>query len=340
MLKSIASNSILWVLLIFSNLADGQAVFTDSSLLDVKLEFGIQQVFADIGNNPSYHKGYLSYEDESGATISIPIKIRTRGIFRRKASNCSQPPLLIKFKLKETSNTIFEGIERLKLVVPCQKSRRYEDLVLKEFLAYRLYQIISPYSYRVRLLRLKMVDRYSGNQAISYAFVIEPVEILAKRLGGVVRDAKNTHPNACNRYYYNRMAIFQYMIGHTDWSIKALHNITLIEPEPYAPPIPIPFDFDFSGFVDAPYALPAEHLPIKSVKERYFNGYCRPEQEFIVVFSYFLTLHDTIKLTIDSLNYLTQKQRVHLIDYIDNFYKILASDSKRKSKIILKCRTD
>lgn len=255
MLNRIASYTILWVLLLFSNFTEGQAIFADSSLLEVKLEYGIQQVFADIGENPTYHKGYLSYEDDGGATISIPVEIRTRGVFRRKASNCSQPPLLIKFKSKETSNTIFEGIEKPKLVVPCQKSTRFEDLFLKEYLVYKLYPIISPYSYRVRLLRLKMVDRYYGNQFISYAFIIEPVEMLAKRLGGVVGDAKNTHPNACNSYYYNRMAVFQFMIGHTDWSIKALHNITFIEPEPYAPPIPIPFDFDFLGFVDSPYAL-------------------------------------------------------------------------------------
>ena len=339
-LNRIASNTIFLVLLLFSNLADGQPVFADTSLLDVKLEFGIQQVFADIGEDPSYHKGYLSYENENGATISIPVEIRTRGIFRRKASNCSQPPLLIKFKPKETSNTIFEGIEKLKLVVPCQKSSKYEDLVLKEYLVYKLYQIISPYSYRVRLLRLNMVDSYYGDQSICYAFVIEPVEILSRRLRGVVRDAKNTHPNACNNYYYNRMAIFQYMIGHTDWSIKALHNITLIEPEPFAPSIPVPFDFDFSGFVDAPYALPAEHLPIKSVKERHFNGYCKPEQQFADAFSYFLNLKDTINHTITTFKYLPQAQRNELIRYTNEFFDIIASDTKRKSRIITKCRTD
>jgi len=339
-LKSIASNTFLLILLLFSNFSKGQAVFADSSLLDVKLEFGIQQVFADISENPSYHKGYLSYEDENGATISIPVEIKTRGIFRRKAMNCSQPPLLIKFNTKEKSNTIFDGIDKLKLVIPCKKSSRYEELVLKEYLAYKIYQIISPYSYRVRLLRLKIVDRYYGNQAVSYAFVIEPVEVLARRLGGVVRDAKNTHPNACNSNYYNRMAIFQYMIGHTDWSIKALHNITLIEPEPFAPAIPVPFDFDFSGFVDAPYALPAEHLPIKSVKERHFNGYCKPEQQYIDVFNYFLNLRDTINHTITTFNYLPQRQRNELIRYTSEFFDIIASDSKRKSRIISKCRTD
>lgn len=339
-LNRIASYTILSVLLLLSNFTDGQAVFSDSSLLEVKLEFGIQQVFTDISENPTYHKGFLSYEDNSGATISIPVEIRTRGIFRRKASNCSQPPLLIKFKPKEISNSVFEGIEKLKMVVPCQKSNIYEQLVLKEYLVYKLYQIISPYSYRVRLLRLKMVDRYYGNQSISYAFIIEPVEMLAKRLGGVVRDAKNTHPNACNSYYYKRMAVFQFMIGQTDWSIKALHNITLIEPEPYAPPIPVPFDFDFSGFVDSPYALPADHLPIKSVKERHFNGYCKPEPQYIDAFNYFLSLNDTISHTINTFNYLPQKQRNELIKFTGEFFDIIASDTKRKSMIISKCRTD
>lgn len=340
MAKNYITGFLFLILLLWDYSLKGQVVFDDSSLLRVKLEFGIQQVYADIGDNPSYHNGYLTYENESGAIVRIPIEVKTRGIFRKNPSNCSQPPLLVKFKPKETANTIFEGIEKLKLVTPCQRSKNYEYLVLKEYLAYKIYQIISPYSYRVRLLELSIVDLYYGNETTTYAFVVEPTELLAKRVGGVIRDAKNTHPNACNRNYYNKMAVFQYMIGHTDWSIKALHNITLIEPEPFAPPIPVPFDFDFSGFVDAPYALPAEHLPIKTVKERHFNGYCRPEQEYIEVFSCFMNLHDTIKHTINSFNHLPQHQRIKLNGYIDEFYEVIASDSKRKSKIITKCRTD
>ena len=72
------------------------------------------------------------------------------------------------------------------------------------------------------------------------------------------------------------MSVFQYMIGNTDWSIKALHNIKLITFDNSRRPIPIPYDFDQSGLVNASYTLPAEHLQIKSVRERVYNGYYQP----------------------------------------------------------------
>lgn len=331
---------LFYIALTFVGKLNGQIIFDDSTALDVELEFGIKQVFADVGVDPSYHNGKITYQNDIGAKLSIPVKIKTRGIFRKKTSNCAQPPLMLKFKSNDTKFTIFEGIDKVKLVVPCYKNDKYQNLILREYLVYKLYQIISPYAYKVRLLNLNIKDSYSDETISAYAFLIEPTELLAKRLGGVALETRNYHPNACNRIEYNRMAVFQYMIGHTDWSIKALHNITLIELEPYAPPVPIPFDFDFSGFVDAPYALPAEHLLISSVKERHFNGYCRSEQEYIDAFNHFINLRNAINQTISSFTILPQKQRNEIIKYIDDFYGIIESDSKRKTMIIKKCRTD
>jgi hypothetical protein len=318
----------------------GQNLFDDSTILNLELKFEIEQVHTDVGIDPSYHDGEIAYLNEDGAKVSFPAKVKTRGIFRKKPSNCSQPPLMLKFKSGDTNYTIFEGIDKVKLVVPCKEKYKYQNLILREYLVYKLYQIISPYAYKVRLLNLKMIDANSYDSSLSYAFLIEPTALLAKRLGGTVLERKNYHPNACNRKAYNKMAVFQFMIGHTDWSIKALHNIKLIELEPYAPPIPIPFDFDFSGFVNAPYTLPAEHLPINSVKERHFNGYCRPAKEYIDVFYLFIAKRDTIRNTISTFTYLPEKERKILIKYIDEFYDVISSDSKRKSKILSKCRTD
>ena len=37
---------------------------------------------------------------------------------------------------------------------------------------------------------------------------------------------------------------------------------------------PVPYDFDFSGLVDAPYAGPPEGIPVETVRDRIYRGYC------------------------------------------------------------------
>ncbi len=326
--------------LTFPALSQERFLFDDTSMFKITVKFSFLSVFSDRGINPQYHKAELSYVNEWGGRVNLPIEIKTRGIFRKNPENCSQPSLLIRFRIKDVKYTPFEEIDELKLVIPCQQSKPYQELVLKEFLAYRLYTLVSPVSYRVKLLSLTLKDQETDKTRDMYAFFIEPTDILARRLGALPIDKKNIHPNACNREATTTMSVFQYMIGHTDWSIKALHNITLLEMATFAPPIPVPFDFDFSGFVDAPYALPAEHLPISSVKERHYNGYCRTDQEFNEVFGYFISKKDTIEKTIETFYYLPEKQRSDLRKYIDDFFDTIQSETKRKSKIVSKCRTD
>jgi len=315
-------------------------LFNEGGKIDIEIIAATEQIFSDRGKNPSFHKAKLIFTNQWGARTVIPVEVKTRGIFRKNPENCSIPPLLLKFDTQKTNFSPFEGINRLKLVAPCYNSDTYRNVLLKEYLCYLLYNAITDSSYSVRLIELKLRDKYTGDYQTIPAFFIEPDEVLAKRLGGIKIERRNIHPNACSRIAYNRMAIFQYMIGHTDWSIKALHNIALLELEPSAPPVPIPYDFDFSGFVDAPYALPAEHMPIKSVKERHFNGFCRTTEEYNKAFQYFINQRDTILSTIQTFTYLPEQETKKLVKYINAFYNDVTKPNRRLSKIILKCRTE
>jgi len=68
----------------------------------------------------------------------------------------------------------------------------------------------------------------------------------------------------------------------------------------------MPYDFDMSGVVDAPYALVSaidnEKLPVNSVRQRYYRGFCRsPEiteivrREFIAKKGKLLSVVDLLK---------------------------------------------
>ena len=315
-------------------------LFADTSILEVELLYNFDELKRDYDSDPNYHSARLRYKNIWGGMAKIDVEIKTRGIFRRNPKNCSQPPLWLRFNSKDIRNTPFEGLGKMKLVLQCYDRLNYDQLLLKEFLAYKIYSIVSSYNYKVRIARITQTDRITNNKIVMYGFFIEPAEMMAIRLKSRLDDRKNIHPNACNKSITTRMAIFQYMIGHTDWSIKAQHNITLIEPTDAAPPIPIPFDFDFSGIVDAPYALPAEHLPIKSVAERHFNGYCRSFEEFKVEIDYFNSKKEEIINCIESFYLIDSKNRSKLIDYINEFYDIINDDKKVKKEFIEGCRTD
>ena len=64
------------------------------------------------------------------------------------------------------------------------------------------------------------------------------------------------------------VALFEYMIGNTDWSIVRERNIVLLQ-DSSGLLQPLPFDFDMSGLVDAHYAGPAPGLSIDQVTERH-----------------------------------------------------------------------
>ncbi|MGE0076602.1 MAG: hypothetical protein AB7S48_01955 [Bacteroidales bacterium] len=317
------------------------SLFADTSALQVELTYSFDEIRHDNSGKPCYHQAQFRYRNIWGGRPTFDVEIKTRGIFRRNPNNCSQPPLWIKFSPKDVRNTPFEGISKVKLVLQCFDRSQSEQLLLKEYLIYRLYEIVSPqYSYRVRLVRIALLDKFSDKSISMYGFLLEPSVLMAVRLGGIVDEQKNIHPNACSHEFATRMAIFQYMIGHTDWSIKALHNITLIEPEIAAPPVPVPFDFDFSGFVNAPYALPAEQLPIKSVTQRYFNGYCRTENEFLDAISHFNEKKNEIIGCIESFTYIDNKTKYNAIGYINDFFETVNNESKLQREIINGCRTD
>ena len=76
------------------------------------------------------------------------------------------------------------------------------------------------------------------------------------------------------RDHFLKMAVFQFMIGNTDWSVPYLQNIKFITKDSTKAPLTVPYDFDHAGIVSAPYALPAEELEMSSVLERRYRGYC------------------------------------------------------------------
>jgi hypothetical protein len=315
-------------------------LFQSNDLIELSLSFDMKEVLNDVGEEREYHTGLVSYTDENGQQKSLPVKIRTRGHFRRDPNNCNFPPLRLDFPKSETENTIFEGQDEIKLVTHCRtKSKAFEQIVIKEYLVYRMYNLFTEKSYRVRLARITYEDTNEKKEPITqFGFFIEPTKQMAKRNGCENLEIIAVQQASTNKEMMMIICVFQYLIGNTDWSVPALHNIVLLSDNIQDPPVAVPFDFDWSGMVNAPYAYPAPQLGIDNVRQRLFRGICCPEEEYQPAFEMFKEKKSEIYSLCESFPYLSERELKVLINYFDQFYKTLDNPKRIESEFYLKCR--
>jgi hypothetical protein len=316
-----------------------QKLFDSNAPIVLTLKYKRKEVNKDRTSKSSYHEAILKVGNDSLNATTYNIQLKTRGLFRLKSSNCSFPPLKLKLNKKEIKGTTFDGYRKLKLVLPCQKNQRYEQYILLEYLAYKIYNLLTDYSFKVRLVKLTLQDLEKKKKDYSiYAFLIEPTESLEKRNNAKKLEAKNIHPNLTDRKLMNQLALFQYLIGNTDWSVKALHNIKLLARDSLQKPVAVPYDFDFSGLVNASYALPAEHLPISSVRQRHYNGYERTFKELKDNIQVFKLKKKDIYDLVYSIKALEKRHIDETIEYFDQFYQMIDNDEIIQHKFIKNSR--
>jgi hypothetical protein len=134
------------------------------------------------------------------------------------------------------------------------------------------------------------------------------------------------------------VSVFQYMIGNTDWSVYAIHNIRLVEMTDQGGYLfPVAYDFDFSGLVDAPYAIPDERLPIRRVRQRLYRGTCRKLEEMTPTFDLFKSKRDSIEAIFTSIDGLEPKRLKDVKDYLKDFFDEIKEPKKFESSLQYAC---
>jgi len=271
---------------------------------------------------------------------SIQADLRARGNFRRK--NCILPPIRIKLKKREANNTVFEQNRSLKLVVPCRPLELYNHLIVKEYFCYRMYEHLSPYYFKTRLVDLTLNDQRGVNNKVYQlkAFLIEDDDDVALRFKARILSPRMVNPDMVEDTSAVRQDFFAYMIGNTDWSNRVQHNVKMIQIS-NSKYIPLPYDFDMSGFVGAPYAVPNDKIPVKSVQERYYLGFCRDKFIFESVRNENLSVEQTLLdlLRKNEMEF-SQRELKECMNYLDSYFAILKDDKLFRDNIINKCRRD
>ena len=203
------------------------------------------------------------------------------------------PPLFVSFGDETARGTLFEGQTMLPLTTHCRESSSYEQYVLKEYLAYRIYNLLTDKSLRVRLARVSYRDTSRDRVVERYAFFTEHFQSLAARQNAEVYEPETFDRLAADPLELGTLDLFEFLIGNTDWSASKAHNIVHIRARDGLVTA-VPYDFDFSGLVDADYAGPPPTLPIRTVTQRLFRGFCRPDFDWHAVYGTFRIRHRAI----------------------------------------------
>ncbi len=311
--------------------------FETSDPVEATLTANIGKLRGDKKTDPPWRPATLSYPGPDGNPLTVPVQARTRGIWRLKM--CDFPPLRLNFSGEKTKGTIFHNLDKPKLVSYCQDNDSYDQYMLQEFQLYRIYQLLTPVSHKARLLHLTYADSANGKvRARRYGFLIEEPKAIAARLGGKILESKGALPGDLDPDQDALFGVFQYMIGNTDFSVAALHNVELLFRED-GTVLPIAYDFDFAGAVNARYAAPDEKLNIPNVRFRLFRGYCTSEESFNRVFALFKEKRPEIyALYNDSIGKLMDPGKAkETLRYFDEFYETINNPRSAKRSIIQSC---
>ncbi|MFP4470153.1 MAG: hypothetical protein ACLFPE_05695 [Bacteroidales bacterium] len=317
---------------------NAKPLFTSHEVIRFTIRGDFSTLLRDIGKERDEHLAILEYADGSD-TVQLNIKLETRGNFRRARENCNFPPLKVNFKKKQVRGTWFDGLDKVKLVTQCISNRKkYQEYVLEEYLIYRHFNIITDTSFRVRLALIDYVDTNSGKRTEqSYAFFIESDDAFEDRFDATEIKTKYLLQDSTRVDHVTKLAIFQYMIGNTDWAVTTLHNIKLFVTDPEKPPYAIPYDFDWSGLIETEYARPLPKFGIQSVEERLYRGYCRSIETYKEYFALFAQKKDDIYALYQEFDLLRKKDQKRIIKYLDDFYKITGNDKSIKSEFLDAC---
>jgi hypothetical protein len=246
---------------------------------DAPIKITIQGPISDLVSNRSATPRPATLTADG---ITYPITLTPRGITRLTKDVCDFPPLRVELTRPAPAGSLFQGQHRLKLFVHCKRSPEFQQKVLLEYSAYRLYNLMTPLSFRARLANIDYLD--NGRPYVSrIGFFLEDLDDVAKRNGVVSAHMGSLVPlQQIDAASGARFAVFEYMISNYDWSMRAApkgeeccHNGRMLtDGTPGGLLKVVPYDFDFSGLVDAPYAGPPEGVPIDNVRQRSYRGYC------------------------------------------------------------------
>lgn len=320
-------------------------LFAGNDVLHLTLAAPVQTLVVRKTERPKV-AGKVSYVGKDGKTVELDVKVTTRGHSRLKL--CDFPPLKLNFKRKRVRGTLFADQNKLKLATDCKHDRRYQDYLQLEYLIYRIYAQVTPLSFRVRPVEMQYVDTSSRRHRSEsgHGFLIENIKGVAARTDMHLAKQRRIAPSALDPQQLAVLSVFEYMVGNTDWSTLSpdpgddcCHNVAVLAPQHGSGGfIGVPYDFDQAGLIDAEYALPDQRLPIRSVRQRLYRGFCSGNTYLASIAKRFDAARPKIEALLQTGGDVTDFSRHRAMRYLADSYAVIDDAARRQRQIVAHCR--
>jgi hypothetical protein len=315
------------------NETDQNSIFDIESVIEMSIQADISYLIGNREFEELPAKVVLNFNNKR---LELKGTVEVRGNFRRNSNNCEFPPLRLKFDDSEIKGTALDGNHNLKIVTHCRgKSNQFHQYMGKEFTVYQIYNVISPYSLRVKMVSITYIDEQNDIKSIlNQAFLIEDIDNLADKNNMKEYDQKLSEDDI-DPDFLLRLSIFQFMIGNTDWIIPLSKNLKFItDGEQY---IPVPYDFDYTAIVDTDYSTRSSPFLLEP-PVRKFKGPCYDIKNLQAEFEKFREKQESILVVISSSPYLKSGSRKNMKNYIEEFYDIINSEEKTGEYFQINCK--
>ncbi|RLD21994.1 MAG: hypothetical protein DRI69_02535 [Bacteroidetes bacterium] len=314
----------------FSQKVSAFSLFESDSIVHIRMTTDMK-LLVKKKYDEEYQPAIIEIFNPNGDTTSYDVKIKSRGNTRKKA--CNFPPIKIKFSKK---NFLYP---KLKLVITCSNNDPYDQILLKEYMAYQIFQKLSDKGFKTELLKIEYIDTGRDRKSfVRYGFVIETAESLADRMGGRVYNPKIMNTGVIDTGQLALFTMFQYMIANTDWAIQNLHNLEAVTDPVNKVVLVIPYDFDYSGFVDTHYAVVHESLPIESVTERYNKGVCINANACENYRRLFISKQEEILQSCRDFKYFNKGAKKETEGFLLGFFREIESEKNTKKIFCENCK--
>jgi hypothetical protein len=264
----------------------------------------------------NYLPGILRTKDGK----SYSVEIRPRGRYRRKVSQI--PPIKIRFNEKDLQAENLDSLNEIKIALPSVHSEQGNELIVKEYLAYRMFEKVSNVYFRARLVKLTLIDaneKASGKKKL-YAIFIEDEEEVARRLKGVPDETYGIKMENLEQQQAALVVMFEYLIGNTDWDLSMHRNVEMLKDNDTEKLLVLPYDFDFSGLVSAPYASPSSESGVKTVRDRYLMS-AGIDAEALKSATNLLKTNEKEFYKICRSKFLSSESSLGMVTFLESFYK-------------------
>ncbi len=304
-------------------------LFRSFDTLSVTLRTDLHSLLRDRDTaNAPWREARITYAGPD-SLISVPLRVRTRGLYRRL--HCDIPPIRLRFRDSTARGTLFHGLGRPKLVVPCKNNPEFEQYVLEEYAIYRVLGLVTPVSLSARLLRVTFEDASGRTAPVTrYAFVTEDPARFAERLNGTFVTTGTV--GNLSESNLALLGVFEYFVGNTDWSLPGRHNIMLMRASDTT--LAVPFDFDWSGVINPPYCRPSQILRLVSCRDRIYRGLCQPREALEPALAKFEAVRDTIAAIYRSIPGLEPRNVEPSLRYYEEFYRAIGDRQRFQSRVV------